>query len=215
MCSVETLREFVNERLTAAAEEEEILGVFKQRIIEYEEEIERQRTLLAIVHESDLSLLSHFNKDTAIFEATIKALISDQKIQMKYTFLVPAHYLNVYNHPSNLLYVSPFPPDLLQQHVCKEDEDLPEQCDMERNSGEDQEDPDPPQIKEEQEELCRSQGWGTFMLILTCEVQTLLLNPDETLGATEREPPLNIVQSCSVSEPNSDHELLSHDHHAG
>ncbi|XP_045889761.1 uncharacterized protein LOC123959636 isoform X2 [Micropterus dolomieu] len=44
MSSFECLREFVNERLSAAAEE--IFGVFKKTIIEYEEEIDRQRRLL-------------------------------------------------------------------------------------------------------------------------------------------------------------------------
>ena len=43
MSSVEYLREFVNERLTAAAEE--IFRVFKKTIVEYEEEIDRQRRL--------------------------------------------------------------------------------------------------------------------------------------------------------------------------
>ncbi|XP_065804790.1 zinc finger protein 664-like [Labrus bergylta] len=47
MYSVDCLREFVNERLTAAAEE--IFGVFKRTIVEYEEEIDRQRRLLDIV----------------------------------------------------------------------------------------------------------------------------------------------------------------------
>ncbi|KAL7407019.1 hypothetical protein ABVT39_001670 [Epinephelus coioides] len=47
MCSVESLREFVNERLTAAAEE--ILGAFIRSIVEYEEEIDRQRRLLDMV----------------------------------------------------------------------------------------------------------------------------------------------------------------------
>ncbi len=41
MSSIEHLREFVNERLTAAAEE--ILGVFKTTIVECEAEIGRQR----------------------------------------------------------------------------------------------------------------------------------------------------------------------------
>ncbi|XP_049893349.1 zinc finger and SCAN domain-containing protein 12-like [Epinephelus moara] len=67
MCSVESLREFVNERLTAAAEE--ILGVFKRTIIEYEEEIDRQRRLLDIVWKPEIKLhrtdlpQQHFCKD--------------------------------------------------------------------------------------------------------------------------------------------------------
>lgn len=44
MSSVEYLREFVARRLTAAAEE--IFGVFQKTIVEYEEEIKRQRRLL-------------------------------------------------------------------------------------------------------------------------------------------------------------------------
>ena len=47
MSAVPSLREFVNERLTAAAEE--ILGVFERTIVEYEEEIDRQRRLLNIL----------------------------------------------------------------------------------------------------------------------------------------------------------------------
>ncbi|XP_049434483.1 zinc finger protein 37 homolog isoform X23 [Epinephelus fuscoguttatus] len=54
MCSVESLREFVNERLTAAAEE--ILGVFQRSIVEYEEEIDRQRRLLDMVLKPEIKL---------------------------------------------------------------------------------------------------------------------------------------------------------------
>lgn len=46
MSSVEYLREFVNRRLTAAVEE--IFGVFQKTIVEYEEEINRQRRLLDV-----------------------------------------------------------------------------------------------------------------------------------------------------------------------
>lgn len=46
MSSVEYLREFVIRRLTAAAEE--IFGVFQKTIVEYEEEISRQRRLLDV-----------------------------------------------------------------------------------------------------------------------------------------------------------------------
>ena len=47
MSSVEFLREFVIERLSTAAEE--IFGVFQKTIVEYEEEIKRQRRLLDVV----------------------------------------------------------------------------------------------------------------------------------------------------------------------
>ena len=54
MSSSEGLREFVNERLAAAAEE--ILRVFKQTIVEYEKEIDRQRRLLDIVWKPKVKL---------------------------------------------------------------------------------------------------------------------------------------------------------------
>lgn len=47
MSSVLCLRQFVNERLTAAAEE--IVNVFEKTIADYEKEITRQRRLLSVV----------------------------------------------------------------------------------------------------------------------------------------------------------------------
>ncbi|XP_042372568.1 zinc finger protein 426-like, partial [Plectropomus leopardus] len=46
MSSVQYLREFVNERLTVAVEE--IFGVLEKTIVDYEEEIDRQRRLLDV-----------------------------------------------------------------------------------------------------------------------------------------------------------------------
>ena len=54
MSSVQSLRLFVNERLTAATEE--ILGVFEKTLIAYEEEIRRQRRLLDIVRQPEIKL---------------------------------------------------------------------------------------------------------------------------------------------------------------
>uniref|UniRef100_UPI003AAE6A62 uncharacterized protein n=1 Tax=Centroberyx gerrardi TaxID=166262 RepID=UPI003AAE6A62 len=54
MSTVQCLRTFVNERLTAAAEE--ILGVFEKTIEVYEEEIDRQRRLLDIVWKPEIKL---------------------------------------------------------------------------------------------------------------------------------------------------------------
>ncbi|XP_041813676.1 zinc finger protein 420-like [Chelmon rostratus] len=54
MSSVEYLREFVSERLTAAAEE--IFRVFKETIVEYEEEIRRQRKLLDVVWKPEIKI---------------------------------------------------------------------------------------------------------------------------------------------------------------
>ncbi|XP_035864320.1 uncharacterized protein LOC116054120 [Sander lucioperca] len=179
MSSVQHLKQFVNERLTAAAEE--IFGVFEKTIVEYEEEIGRQRRLLDIVCKPEITLLRI---------------------------------------------------ELPQPRVCKEEEVLADQqqlCIQERNSSLDQEEPEPPQIKEEQEELCVSQEGEQLVLkqetdafTLTptykksdhSEGQTLNFSMDKTQIAVE-ENPLNYiwVKSSVVSEANSDHQLLSHNSH--
>ncbi|XP_069026120.1 zinc finger protein 501-like [Embiotoca jacksoni] len=54
MSSVQHFREFINDRLTAAAEE--IFGVFAETVVRYEEEIDRQRKLLDIVLKPEIKL---------------------------------------------------------------------------------------------------------------------------------------------------------------
>ncbi|XP_019211358.1 zinc finger protein 121-like isoform X1 [Oreochromis niloticus] len=106
MSSVQYLREFIKERLTAVCEE--IFSEVQKTIVQYEEEINRQHRLLDISRKPDRN----------------------------------SHII-----------------DLPQHHDCKEEEGLDEQqvCNQERNSSVDQEDPEPPQVKEEQEEPCSSQ----------------------------------------------------------
>ncbi|XP_062260307.1 zinc finger and SCAN domain-containing protein 12-like [Platichthys flesus] len=147
MSSVQCLRDFVHERLTAAAEE--IFRVFEQTVLEYEEEIDRQRRLLDIAWKPEIKL-----------HRTVSELR---------------------------------PPELPEQHVCKEEELL---TDQERNPSLDQEDPEPPQIKEEQEEVCTSQEGE--QLVLKQEDDTFMLtSPYE--GSDHSEP-----------EPTSEEQLLSH-----
>ncbi|XP_036953291.1 zinc finger protein 436-like [Acanthopagrus latus] len=147
MSSVEYLREFVNERLTAAAEE--IFRVFKKTIVEYEEEIDRQRRLFI------------WKPDTTLDRT-----------------------------------------ELPQQHVYKEEEVLAHQqlCDQEQSFSLDQEDPaEPPQIKEEQEELCTTQEGE--QLVVKLETDTFMLIPP--------------YEESDHSEPESesDHQLLSYSSH--
>ncbi|XP_030608712.1 uncharacterized protein LOC115796436 isoform X3 [Archocentrus centrarchus] len=107
MPSVQYLREFINERLTAAAEE--IFSEFEKTIVQYEEEIDRQRRLLDITWKPEIKLRRT---------------------------------------------------DLPQQCVNEEEEEvLIEQPlhNLERSSSLNQEEPEPPWIKEEEEELCSSQ----------------------------------------------------------
>ena len=54
MFSADHLKEFVHERLTAAAEE--IFRVFIKTVVEYEEEIDRQRRLLDICWKPEIKL---------------------------------------------------------------------------------------------------------------------------------------------------------------
>lgn len=54
MSSVEHLRGFVRERLTAAAEE--IFGVFHRTIVELEAEVDRQRRLLNVFYNPEIKL---------------------------------------------------------------------------------------------------------------------------------------------------------------
>ncbi|XP_025756017.1 golgin subfamily A member 6-like protein 6 isoform X2 [Oreochromis niloticus] len=146
MPSVQYLREFMNERLTAAAEQ--IFLEFEKTIVQYEEEIDRQRRLLDITWKPQIKL-----------HRTV-------------------------------------PPDVPQQHVCEdkeEEEVLPEQQLW------NQEEPEPPQIKEEQGELCSSQEGE--QLGLKEETDTFMV----TAAAEERdhsEPEADSEQLPSLSSDN-------------
>ncbi|XP_026218232.1 uncharacterized protein LOC113163657 isoform X2 [Anabas testudineus] len=132
MSSVLQLREFVTERLSAAAAE--IFGVFEKTIVEYEEEIKRQRGLLEIVWRPEIKL----------------------------------HRI-----------------ELPQQHVYKEEEILTDQQ-LDRNSSPDQEDPEPPVLKEDQENLCISQEGEQLVLKQETETFTLTLTEDNISAEDER-----------------------------
>ncbi|XP_039862885.1 oocyte zinc finger protein XlCOF22-like isoform X2 [Simochromis diagramma] len=105
--------------------------------------------------------------------------------------------------------------DLPQQHVCEEEEGLDEQqvCNQERNSSLNQEDPEPPQIKEEQEELCSSQEGE--QLGLKQEAEGIIVWTDEerlTLLETIWKPELKLdridptqQQVCDQEDPEPLH----------
>uniref|UniRef100_A0A3Q2X0T4 C2H2-type domain-containing protein n=1 Tax=Haplochromis burtoni TaxID=8153 RepID=A0A3Q2X0T4_HAPBU len=98
----------------------------------------------------------------------------------------------------------PFVPlDVHQQHAFKEEDVLTDQevFNQERNSSLDQEDPQPPQIKEEQEELCRSQEGE--QLGLKQETDTFKVTPAyEKSDHSEPEP--NSEQLLSHSSPEAE-----------
>ncbi|XP_068998401.1 zinc finger protein 2-like [Embiotoca jacksoni] len=126
MSSVQYLRELINDRLTAAAEE--IFGIFAETIVQYEEEIDRQRRLLDITWKPEIKL-----------------------------------------HRT----------DVPQQHVFWEEEVLSDQqlWNQERNSSLDEEEPELPQIKDEQEELCISLDGE--QLVLKQETEAFMVTPTD------------------------------------
>ncbi|XP_030607870.1 zinc finger and SCAN domain-containing protein 2-like [Archocentrus centrarchus] len=106
MASVQHLRDFIRDRLTAAAED--IFSEFEKSILQYEKKQEHQRRLREIT-----------------WSPVVKLHVTD----------IP------------------------QQHSCNQEERLTAQqlWNQERNSSPEQENPESPQIKEEQQELCSSQ----------------------------------------------------------
>ncbi|XP_051798890.1 zinc finger protein 239-like isoform X6 [Acanthochromis polyacanthus] len=106
MCSVEYLRELISDRLAAAAGE--IFSEFEKTIVQYQEEIDRQRRLLDVIWKPHIPLQ---------------------------------------------------PIELPQSYVCENEKTVVDHQphDQERNSMVDHEDPEPPRIKDQQEELCASQ----------------------------------------------------------
>ncbi|XP_076732829.1 uncharacterized protein LOC101482696 isoform X2 [Maylandia zebra] len=155
MPSVQYLREFINERLTAAAEQ--IFLEFEKTIVQYEEEIDRQRRLLDITWKPQIKL----------------------------------HRTGV-----------------PQQQVCEEEEEvLPEQqlWNQERSSSVEQEEPEAPQIKEEQEELCSSQQGE--QLGLKEETDTFMVTAAaEESGYSELEPMWEQLLSHSSAGAESQHQ---------
>ncbi|XP_044233115.1 zinc finger protein 271-like isoform X8 [Thunnus albacares] len=315
MSSVECLREFINERLTAAAEE--IFGVFQKTIVEYEEEINRQRRLLDIVWKPEIKLYrtelpqhhvckeeevpeppqikeeqeelytslegeqlvlkqetetlmltltceeSDYSEDQTldlspdetqnaaekehVVSISVKSSVvpepnSDDQLLSHNSHVAESqdhkgskqgdsgstrnaepkkkkrHHRSK-NHSNNEDHSTTLKThELPQQHVCKEEEVLADQqlCNQERNSSLDQEDPEPPQIKEEQEELCTSLEGEQLVLKQEesdySEDQTLDWSPDETQSAAEKEHVVSMSVKSSVV-PNSDDRLLSHISH--
>ncbi|KAL4007658.1 hypothetical protein ACER0C_001510 [Sarotherodon galilaeus] len=161
MSSVQYLREFIKERLTAVGEE--IFSEVQKTIVQYEEKINRQHRLLDISRKPDINL----------------------------------HII-----------------DVQQQHAFEEEEIFTDQqvCNQERNSSLDQKEPEPPQIKEEQEEGCSSQEGE--QLGLKQEAHVFMVTPAyEESSHSEPEPSSEQLLLHSSPEAESqDHEENRHVH---
>lgn len=130
-----------------------------------------------------------------------------------------------------------FSPELSEQHDFKEEKEGEEEddlsgqqfCNQDRNSSFMQEDPEPPQIKVEQEELCTTED--REQLVLKEEIDDIMLTPtydegdpredptlclilDETRSAADKDAVYNILdKSSEVPALNDDHHLLLHSSH--
>ncbi|XP_034026871.1 zinc finger protein 250-like [Thalassophryne amazonica] len=180
MFSSQSLRNFINERLCAVADE--IFGVFEQTLVVFEEEILRQRRVIDMVYRPDTN-------------------------------------------------TTEFP----QPHPCTRDGFLEkyQQSNQERSFSPGQEDREPPQIKEEEQELITSQEDEPLILKKedhaanvtplsseesgSSEDRTLRLDSNQTMIAEEKlsQPPAEALpewmqsdsdrEAAMASEPRVDH----------
>ncbi|KAM4593212.1 uncharacterized protein PAE49_006138 isoform 4-T4 [Odontesthes bonariensis] len=148
MSSVQHLREFISQRLTAAAEE--IFSEFEKTIVQYEEEIGRQRRLLDI---------------------SWKPQINFHRVEL------PQYYL------------------------CEEE--IP--VNLEKDSSLDQEEPEPPQIKEEPVEVCTSHEEQQLLLKQETDNPTVTLTYEES-DLSEAEPTNVQLQDQSQDQEGSGRE---------
>ncbi|XP_054867152.1 zinc finger protein 578-like [Amphiprion ocellaris] len=153
MFSVEYLRELIRDRLTAAAGE--IFTEFEKSIVQYQEEIDRQRRLLDVIWKPHIPLQSIDEKGIC---AEGRSLHHRPRCWAgRRTTAGP-----MMSSPGVADDKGPTSPgsssELPQSYVCENEKTLIDHQphDQERNSMVDHDDPEPPLIKDEQEELCTS-----------------------------------------------------------
>ncbi|XP_069562679.1 uncharacterized protein [Brachyistius frenatus] len=239
MSSVQCLKEFFNERLTAAAEE--IFRVFENNIVELEEEISRQRKLLDIVWKPEVKLYKielpqqrvckeeEVPTDQQLFNQQRNSSLDQQEPEPPQIQEDPEPPQIKEEPEPPQIKEEPEPPQIKEDPEppqIKEDPEPP-QIQEEPEPPQIQEEPEPPQIKEEQEELCTSQDREQLVLKQETDPYTLTLNygegdhnedqtlnPDESQSAAEEESVVHMsVQSSEVPEPNTDLQLLPHSSH--
>ncbi|XP_039890159.1 zinc finger protein with KRAB and SCAN domains 8-like isoform X1 [Simochromis diagramma] len=220
MCSAESLREFIQERLAAVCQQ--IFCEVQKTIVQYEEEIQRQRRLLDISRRPDThSHGSEFQEDPEppqMKERQEEEPCSSpdgEQLGVK----LEADGVRTDDEWLKLLATTWKPDiklhriDLQQLHVCEEvaeeEEPLANQpiYSEVRSSSVDQEDPDPPQINEEQEDLCSSQKGE--QLGVKQEADTFMVTPAyEESDHSEAEP--NSEQISHSSAESQDEEESHH-----
>ncbi|XP_051809085.1 zinc finger and SCAN domain-containing protein 12-like isoform X23 [Acanthochromis polyacanthus] len=266
MSSVQNLRELINERLTAAAEE--IFTEFEKTIVQYEEEIDRQGRLLDNIWKPQITQHTaalpqqHVCKEEKVLtdnqlnnremmssldteppqvkveqEELCNSLESQQLApsQETHAFMLVqckskckelsgeifrvfektlVQYEEKFYHQRRLLDVIWTPKmklqsmELTQQHVCIE-EDVTEQqlCNQEMKSSLGHKDSEPPQIKEEQEDICTSVFQEDIELVQIKEEQEELCTsvdmeePDHPAIKEEQEELCTIVDQVEPELP--------------
>ncbi|XP_037553703.1 zinc finger protein 665 [Nematolebias whitei] len=205
MSSVQSLREFISERLTAAAEE--IFTEFEKTIVRYEEEIDRQRRLLDIswkphthLHTTELQQNYNWKEDEVLAELQIKNQewnsgfgqedpkppAGDQQPQKSED--QEEQRVQIKEEQEE-----PEPPQLNQE---QEESELPQ------TTGELGE-PEPPQMKEEQEELCITRDEEHQVLKLEDETFMVTVDFEERI---HREPEPNWDQLPSQNFPHTENQ---------
>ncbi|XP_047445937.1 zinc finger and SCAN domain-containing protein 2-like [Mugil cephalus] len=196
MSGSESLRELIIERLTAAAEE--IFGLFERTVVQYEEEIDRQRRLLDITWKPEIKL--HRIDLQQQHVCTEEEVLTEQQLcnQERNSSLEepePPHIKEEQEEPE--------PPQIKEEQEepeppqMKEEQEEPEPPQMKEG----QEESEPPQTKEEQDELCCSQQ--EEHVVLNCETDTFAETPtDEESEHSEPEPKDDhlLCKNSAVSE---------------
>ncbi|XP_039890155.1 zinc finger protein 34-like isoform X1 [Simochromis diagramma] len=243
MCSAESLREFIQERLTAVCQQ--IFCEVQKTIVQYEEEIQRQRRLLDISrrpdthsHGSEFQQLHVCGKEEPLTEQQVfnEEMISsvDQEDpeppQMKERQEEELQQLGVKLEADGVrtddewlkLLATTWKPeirlhriDLQRLNVCEDEVEKEEPLtnqenyNEERSSSVDQEDPDPPQINEEQEDLCSSQKGE--QLGVRQEADTFMVTPAyEESDHSEAEPNSEQISHSSAEAESRDQEESQH-----
>ncbi|XP_041849399.1 zinc finger protein 436-like isoform X4 [Melanotaenia boesemani] len=234
MSSVQHLREFISERLTAAAEE--IFTEFEKTIVQYEEVIDRQRRLLDITWKPQIKLIrtgiqqQHDREeeevlaDQQLFNQEMSSSLDQEepeppqiKEDQEEVHISPEGEQLVLKDQTDIMVQCKFESeeiDVPHHHLCEEEEeeDLTNQqfCNQERNCGMDQDEPEPPQTKEEQEQQSTNQEGD--QLVLKQETETFIVTPNNEDGDhMEPEPNSNqlffnnsLLAERHVQEANRD-----------
>ncbi|XP_061589036.1 zinc finger and SCAN domain-containing protein 30-like [Cololabis saira] len=197
MSQVQCLREFIIKRLTAAAGE--IFTEFEKTIVQYEEEIDRQRRLLEITWKPQIKL--HIT-DLPQYDCKEEDVFSEQQLcaQERSASLDQERSASLDQERSSSL-DQETSSSLDQETSTSLDQETSTSLDQETSSRLDQEEPEPPQVKEEQEELCSSQEGE--QLVLKQETDTFMLTPTyQESDFSEAEP--NAEQLYSQNSPLSE-----------